>query len=186
MLTGQRMNAADAIYAGLADVHIDSSELTRLPAAFAEGRSTAQVRTTLETVATQAAPGKLETARPWIDRCYSAEQAEDIAKRLSVSPGDQARTALDAIGKASPTSLKVTLRNLREAVRFERVEQSFEQDYRIALACIAGHDFIEGIRAAIVDKDRNPVWRPARLEEVTEDVVDRHFRSVGDLELQFP
>jgi enoyl-CoA hydratase len=186
MLTGERMNAADAIYAKLADVHVDSSELARLPTAFAECRSTAQVRTVLEAMAAQAAPGKLETAQPWIDRCYGAEKVEDIAERLSVSPEDQARAVLDVIGKASPTSLKVTLRNLREAARFERVEQSFQQDYRIALACVAGHDFIEGIRAAIVDKDRNPAWRPARLEDVTEDIVDRHFRSVGDLELQFP
>ena len=88
--------------------------------------------------------------------------------------------------RASPTSLKVTLRNLREAAGFERVEQSFQQDYRIALACIAGRDFMEGIRATIVDKDRNPAWHPARLEDVTDDIVDRHFKSVGALELQFP
>ena len=88
-------------------------------------------------------------------------------------------------GKASPTSLKVTLRNLRAAASFKRVEESFRQDYRIALACIAGHDFIEGIRAAIVDKDRKPVWRPDKIEAVTPDIVDRHFQSVGALELKF-
>jgi hypothetical protein len=65
------------------------------------------------------------------------------------------------------------------------VEESFRRDYRISLACIAEHDFIEGIRATIVDKDRNPVWRPAKLEDVTQDIVDRHFRSVGALELSF-
>jgi enoyl-CoA hydratase len=65
------------------------------------------------------------------------------------------------------------------------LEESFKQDYRIALACIAGHDFIEGIRAQIVDKDRNPRWRPETLEGVTADIVDRHFKSVGELELKF-
>jgi enoyl-CoA hydratase len=89
------------------------------------------------------------------------------------------------MAKMSPTSLKVTLRNVRDAASFKRAEESFEQDYRIALACIAGHDFIEGIRAQIVDKDRNPRWRPDRLEDVTGDIVDQHFRSVGDLELKF-
>jgi hypothetical protein len=59
------------------------------------------------------------------------------------------------------------------------------QDYRIALACVAGHDFIEGIRAAIVDKDRNPQWRPDQLEDVTPDIVDRYFKSAGALELKF-
>jgi len=87
--------------------------------------------------------------------------------------------------KASPTSLKITLRNVRQAAAFQRVEECFRQDYRIALACVAGHDFIEGIRAAIVDKDRKPVWRPDTLEEVTPEIVERHFQSVGELELTF-
>ena len=60
-----------------------------------------------------------------------------------------------------------------------------QQDYRVSLACVAEHDFIEGIRAAIVDKDRNPVWRPDKLEGVTPDIVERHFRPVGALELKF-
>jgi enoyl-CoA hydratase len=87
--------------------------------------------------------------------------------------------------KASPTSLKITLRNMRDAAKFTRIEECFVQDYRIALACVAGHDMIEGIRATIVDKDRNPVWRPQTLQEVTPDIVERHFQPVGALELKF-
>jgi enoyl-CoA hydratase len=102
-----------------------------------------------------------------------------------LSAVDAAQAALDAMRKASPTSLKITLRNLRAAASFKRVEESFMQDYRIALACVAGHDFIEGIRAAIVDKDRNPQWRPDKLEDVTAEIVERHFRPVGPLELKF-
>jgi enoyl-CoA hydratase len=77
------------------------------------------------------------------------------------------------------------LRNLRSAATFNRVEESFAQDYRIALACVAGHDFIEGIRATIVDKDRNPRWQPDKIEAVTPELVERHFRHVGALELTF-
>jgi enoyl-CoA hydratase len=84
----------------------------------------------------------------------------------------------------SPTSLKITLRNVRAAVSFKKVEQSFQQDYRVSLACLAEHDFVEGIRAAIVDKDRNPAWRPRQLEDVTVDIVERHFRSLGALEFE--
>jgi enoyl-CoA hydratase/carnithine racemase len=104
---------------------------------------------------------------------------------LRTASADAAQAALASMRKASPTSLKVTLRNVRSAAAFDRVEQSFVQDYRIALACIAGHDFIEGIRAAIIDKDRKPRWRPDKIEAVTPDIVDRHFRSVGELELTF-
>ena len=96
-----------------------------------------------------------------------------------------AQGALATMRKMSPTSLKVTLRNIRDAASFKRLEESFQQDYRIALACIAGHDFIEGIRAQIVDKDRNPRWQPDTLDGVTAGIVERHFQSVGDLELQF-
>ena len=186
MLTGERINAADAIYSGLADIHIETFRLDGLPAVLAECRSVAEVRSALLRIAAQPAAGKLEAARPWIDRCYSADKVEDIVERLLGSMEASTSAALDVIGRASPTSLKVALRNLREAAQFEQVEQSFQQDYRIALACIAGHDFSEGIRAAIVDKDRNPVWYPAQLEDVTDDIVDRHFKSVGALELQFP
>jgi enoyl-CoA hydratase len=79
----------------------------------------------------------------------------------------------------------VTLRNIRSAAAFGKVEESFAQDYRIALACVAGHDFIEGIRATIIDKDRNPRWNPDQIEMVTPELVDRHFQSVGALELKF-
>jgi enoyl-CoA hydratase len=78
------------------------------------------------------------------------------------------------------------LRNVRDGVSFKRLEDSFRQDFRIALAAIAGHDFVEGIRATIVEKDRDPKWRPDKLEEVTPDIVDRHFKSVGEFELKFP
>ena len=102
-----------------------------------------------------------------------------IRRRHRRTTGEQAsdepRAALEAMRKASPTSLKVTLRNLRAAASFNRVEECFQQDYRIALACIAGHDFIEGIRAAIVDKDRNPAWRPDKHRGGTPDIVERAF-----------
>jgi enoyl-CoA hydratase len=131
-------------------------------------------------------PGRMAAARPWIDDCYSANDVEEIIARLRACDTDGARSALASLEKVSPTSLKIALRNLRSAASFQRVEESFQQDYRISLACIAGHDFIEGIRAAIVDKDRNPAWRPDKLADVTPEIVDRHFRSVGALELAFP
>jgi enoyl-CoA hydratase len=182
-LTGHRIGAADAIYCGLADIHLAAARLAELPAALAECRSAQEVRARLGELASAPAPGALYAARDWIDRCYGGDRVEDIVERLSAV--DAAQAALDAMRKASPTSLKITLRNLRDAASFKRVEECFQQDYRIALACVAGHDFIEGIRAAIVDKDRNPQWRPERLEDVTSDIVDRHFQSVGPLELKF-
>lgn len=184
-LTGSRAGAADAIYCGLAGSHIPAARLADIPSALAECRTGQSVKARLDAMTAPPAPGVLEEARPWIDRCYGADSVEEIVARLSASGEEGARAVLETLGKMSPTSLKITLRNLRSALSFERVEQSFQQDYRISLACVAGHDFIEGIRAMIVDKDRKPDWRPDTLAAVTPDMVDRHFRSVGALELKF-
>jgi enoyl-CoA hydratase len=184
-LSGDRMNAADTIYAGLADIHTPAAKLATIPGALAGCRSADDVQTQLAALSAPPAPGKLEAARSWIDACYGANTAEEIFARMDASNAEAAQTALAAMKKASPTSLKITLRNIRDAAKFNRVEECFVQDYRIALACVAGHDTIEGIRATIVDKDRNPAWRPDTLERVTPEIVERHFQSVGALELKF-
>ena len=184
-LIGERIGAADAIYAGLADVHIPSEKLAELPAGLAACRTAKDVRTCLGRMSGTATAGKLAAARPWIDACYGADDVEDIFSRLRASTVKDAHATLAALQKMSPTALKITLRNIRSALSFDQVERSFEQDYRLSLACIAGHDFIEGIRAAIVDKDRKPVWHPDRLEDVSETIVDRHFATIGGRELKF-
>jgi len=184
-LTGNRLSAQDAVLCGLANSHIPSSRLHEIPSVLADCRKREEVSAALGTLETPPAPGKLLKSLDWIRDCFSGDTMEDIVATLSACDADGAREALEAMRKASPTSLKITLRNLRTAASFKRVEECFQQDYRIALHCVAGHDFIEGIRAAIVDKDRNPAWRPDRLEAVTPDIVDRHFKSVGDLELKF-
>ena len=184
-LTGARMNAGDAIYSGLADLHIPAAKLEELPAALAGARGPFDVKARLDRFSAPPAAGRLAAARPWIDRCYGADTVEEIFQRLARCDEEEARAALETMRKMSPTSLKITLRNIRSALSFEEVEQSFQQDYRVSLACVAEHDFIEGIRAAIVDKDRNPAWRPDSLEAVTPDIVERHFRPLGALELKF-
>jgi enoyl-CoA hydratase len=184
-LTGQRLGAADTLYCKLADIHVPVDRLIKLPAALASCRSHDEVRAGLERLSAAPAPARLPKEREWIDACCGGDVLEEIIARLRACRAEGAQAALDVMRKASPTSLKVTLRNIRSAATFDRVEQSFAQDYRIALACIAGHDFIEGIRAAVIDKDRNPRWRPDTIEAVTSEIVDRHFRSVGELELTF-
>jgi enoyl-CoA hydratase len=184
-LTGDRVNATDAIFCGFADVHIAVATLATLPAALADCRTADDVQARLGEMSGAPTPGKLQAAQQWIDSCFDSNDIETIFARLQSINLDAARSALATMQKASPTSLKVTLRNVRAAVSFGRLEESFQQDYRIALACIAGHDFIEGIRATIVDKDRNPKWRPDKIEDVTAEIVDRHFKSVGPRELTF-
>ena len=185
-LTGERIGAADAIYCGLADVHIAAAKLAELPARLGGCRNTSEARSRLVDLSTPAAPGGLAAARQWIDPCYEAGTVEEIVARLRNNQNEDARAAAATLQKMSPTALKITLRNIRSALSFAEIEQSFQQDYRISLACIAEHDFIEGIRAAIVDKDRKPAWRPDSIERVTPEIVERHFQPLGSLELTFP
>jgi len=184
-LTGERMGAADAIYCGLADVNVPTVRLVDVPAALADCRRAQEVMAALESVSAPPLAGQMAAGRVWIDRCYSAGTVEEIVARLDGDAGAEAQAAAATIAGKSPTSLKVTLRNIRDAAAFPNLEQGFQQDYRIALACIHGHDFPEGIRAAIVDKDRSPRWQPDKLADVTPAIVERHFRAVGALELIF-
>jgi enoyl-CoA hydratase len=185
-LTGERLSAQGALISGLANSPVPSARLGELPSALADCRSREEVRAALGKYEASPSPGKIPKALRWIMPCFSGNTIEEILEALSMCSNEDAIAARDIMRKASPTSLKVTLRNMREAAKFSRVEQSFQQDYRIALACIDGHDFIEGIRATIVDKDRAPKWRPEKLAEVTPGIVDRHFQSAGALELKFP
>jgi enoyl-CoA hydratase len=184
-LTGCRIGAADAIYCGLADIHIPAERIIDLPALLADCRETSDVRMSLGRIAGPPPAGFLPAARGWIDACYGAEEVEEIVGRLRATDAEGARAALATLQAMSPTALKITLRNIRTAVTFAAVEQGFQQDFRLSLACIAEHDFIEGIRAAIIDKDRNPVWRPDKLEDVTPDIVNGYFRPRGSFELKF-
>ncbi|MGH6671249.1 MAG: 3-hydroxyisobutyryl-CoA hydrolase [Xanthobacteraceae bacterium] len=184
-LTGEPIGAADAIFCGLADVHVPAENLAALPALLAACRTAQEVRVCLQQVSRPPAPGKLPIARQWIDVAYVGADVEPIIARLRAHDSDPARSASIVLESASPTSLKITLRNIRSALSFSRIEQSFQQDYRISLSCIAAHDFIEGIRAAVVDKDRKPVWRPDRLDDVVPEVIDQYFSPLGALELKF-
>jgi enoyl-CoA hydratase len=184
-MTGERVGAADAIFCGLADTHIPAAKRAELATALADCRDAADVRHKLEALSAPQPPGKFANARSWIDACFGTDRVEEIFNRLAASKGGAAQAALETLQRVSPTSLKITLRNIREARTFKRPEQSFMQDYRLSLACASGHDFVEGIRAQIVDKDRNPSWQPPRLEDVTPAIVDRYFASIGERELQF-
>jgi enoyl-CoA hydratase len=184
-LTGARIGAAGAIFCGLADIHILAGKLSTLPQHLSRCTTSRDVTEVLNGLSTATQMSDLASARSWIDHCYAAHTIEDILDRLDWCKEEAACVALQMIQANSPTSLKVTLRNLREAHSFQKIEDCLRQDYRIALACIEGHDFIEGIRAIVIDKDLKPRWCPVEIELVTPDIVNQHFRSRGALDLTF-
>jgi enoyl-CoA hydratase len=90
---------------------------------------------------------------------------------------------IEDLAGRSPTSLKITHRHIR-AARALDLQATLVQDFRLACRCLEAHDFYEGVRAQLVDRDRAPTWRPASLAEVSDAVVDRYFASLGSAELE--
>ncbi len=180
-LTAAPLGPADAILCGLADVCVAFDRLPALIDTLAgEGSS---VGAALESMSMAPPPGVLAAARPWIDACYAAGTVEQIVALLLSRPEAAARQAAADIAGKSPTSLKVTLRAVRQARRYGRLEPCLQQEYDAALACMRSHDFAEGVRAAVVDKDRNPRWFPARLEDVSPEQVAAYFVALPESSL---
>lgn len=176
-LTGAPIGAPDAIHCGLADHYVPSDRLAELATELASG----QVDEVLARFAEQPPEAPMDAEREWVDAAFSAETVEEVLLRLRGRPEEAAQAAADAIETKSPTSLKVTLRALRS--RFDKLEQALDQEYRVALSCVRIGDFVEGVRATLVDKDRDPKWSPARLDEVDDELVDKFFASLGAGEL---
>jgi len=178
-LTGAHLTGADAVYLGLADHFVPSGELPALAVAL-------ESSTPDDAVARFALPtplSGLQGQRSWIDAAYSADDAEEIVQRLRAAGGEAAEAA-DTIEAKSPTSVKVTLESLRR-VRGRSLEEALGQELRVGVHCLAGADFREGIRAQVVDKDRNPRWQPATLAGVDRAAVERYFAPINGQELTF-
>jgi enoyl-CoA hydratase len=175
-LTGMAIGGGDAIYAGLADYFVPSSrlaslkrDLARLPTA--AGDDTALGRL-LRSCHERPSAGPLEANRAEIDACMARDAVEEIVASLARSNTPFGSDLLGAVRGKSPTSLKVALRLLRLARGARNLEECLEREYAAVLhAAACKRDIVEGIRAAVIDKDRNPKWQPARLEDVSEQDV---------------
>lgn len=109
-----------------------------------------------------------------IQTCFAFETIEAIFAALSQQKTDWSLHVLSELQKRSPTSLKVTLQQLKRA-RQKTVHEVLEMDFHIAHRMLTQHDFFEGVRAAVIDKDKNPKWEPATLEVIPEHVIQSYF-----------
>ncbi len=180
-LTGAHLTGADALLLGLADHFVPAGNLPGLAAALEhETAEAAVVR-----FAQDPPDSGLEAQRDWIDAAYAGDDVEDIVRRLRSTGGELATEATEAattIEAKSPTAVKVALESLRRAKGLT-LDGALAQEFRVGLRFLVAPDFREGIRAQVVDKDRNPQWKPATLHEVREAAVERFFAPLGDREL---
>lgn len=181
-LSGAPVLAADAIHVGMADMVINSESLARLERSLGSIREAGDVDAILQAYESKAGEGVLETNKALLDQAMARGSVEEIIAALQ-SHG--ARFGVDAaaeIRRKSPTSLKVTHALLMRAVAADRLETCLTNEFRAACSLLDSHDLYEGIRAAIIDKDRTPHWSPATLEDVEKAAVTRILRGSGDPE----
>jgi enoyl-CoA hydratase len=179
-LTGAPFSGADAIALGFADHFVPHDKLDALCRAIvADG-----VERALAAHAVEPPPSSLEAQRDWIDQCYAGDTVADIVAALrghDAGPGSEpAQEAANLIATRSPIALSVTLEAVRRAAKLDTLEDVLTQDYRVSCASLRSHDLVEGIRAQLVDKDRNPKWSPASLAQVSAADVEAYFAPVDD------
>jgi enoyl-CoA hydratase len=188
-LTGQTMNGPDAIHAGFADAVVPSAKLAALREALTKvrpGVTSAEVETLIAGFATGETAGPVAAMQGKIDAWFAHDRMEDIVAALQRDGSELALSTLKTLNEKSPRGMVVTLKLLRLARTSRSLEECLVREYRAALEVFASDDFREGVRAAVIDKDRSPKWSPPRIEDVTPEMVAPYFAEIGANELKFP
>jgi len=176
-LTGERLDAADAVAAGVATHRVPSARFPDLAEALC---GAVAVDAILGAFAEPPAHGAVVARRDAIDRLLRADRIEDVLAALDAEASQNGTHAAFALTTAalirtkSPTSLKVALEQMRRGATLDFTE-CMRTEFRIVSRIVRGHDFYEGVRAVIVDKDQAPRWQPPTLEAVGAAEVERHF-----------
>jgi len=187
-LTGQTMNGPDAIHAGFADAVVPSGKLAALREALTKvraGITSAEVKALIAGFATGETAGPVAAMESKIDAWFGYDRMEDIIAALQRDGSELALSTLKTLNEKSPRGMVVTLKLLRLARTSNSLEECLVREYRAALEVFASDDFREGVRAAVVDKDRNPKWSPPRIEDVTPEMIAPYFAEIGANELKF-
>ncbi len=173
-LTGARLKTADALYAGIVTHTAELADWAALVQKLADGASPDTVFGKPQVPA----DAPLAQFRDKIDVIFAAESVEAILERLDRDGSDWARDTAATICTKSPTSLKIAHRQLRAGAKLD-FGDCMRMEYRMVHRVVAGHDFYEGVRATIIDKDGAPKWQPASLGEVSDADVDAYFVPLG-------
>jgi enoyl-CoA hydratase len=186
-LTGERLDAADAVAAGVATHRVPSAQFPDLIERLCRA---VPLDASLAACARPAAHGPVVSRRTAIETLFTGERVEDILTALDAAAAAGGADAAFASAAAalirtkSPTSLKIALAQMRRGSALDFAE-CMRTEFRIVSRVVRGHDFYEGIRAVIIDKDQAPRWQPSTLAAVSAAEVERHFAPLAS-ELELP
>jgi enoyl-CoA hydratase len=187
-LTGTTMNGPDAIHARFADAVVPSAKLADLRDALTRvraGITAAEVTALIATCSTGETAGPVAAMQSRIDGWFAHDRMEDIVAALRSDGSELALSTLKTLNEKSPRGMVVTLKLLRLGRTSRSLEECLVREYRAALEVFASDDFREGVRAAVIDKDRSPNWSPPRIEDVTPAMVAPYLAEIGADELKF-
>jgi enoyl-CoA hydratase len=181
-LTGERLKAADAVLAGVANFRVSSNRFPELLEALCGNVS---VDATLAAFAEKVVEGEVTARQGIIDRVFAGNSVEDILAKLDLeAKANQAhaewagKIAKSMSGK-SPTSLRIALEQMRRGKNWS-FEECMKAEFRIVSRVLHEPDFYEGVRAVIVDKDNKPQWKPATLAEMSEHSIEKYFAPLAN------
>lgn len=181
-LTGARLDGAECHYAGLADCFIDASQVPALAGALETSAigTPAAIGDILAAFHTDPGPARLADNRAQIDRFFTGDSVEAILSALADDPSLWAQKELATLRSKSPQALKVALRQIKAGAQLTDFAANMAMEYRIACRVVQTHDFAEGVRAVIIDKDHAPRWAPATLAGVSDELLDSIFARLPD------
>ncbi|MET4665298.1 enoyl-CoA hydratase/isomerase family protein [Sphingomonas sp. PvP056] len=176
-LTGHRLDGAECLALGLATHYLPSAALDDAKARIAANPQA--IAATLDAIGETPPEAKILAQRDAIDRLFASDVLEEIYAALEADGGEWATQQLATLRTKSPQTMKVSLRLLHEGHMMATFEDEMRQEYAIGSRVVQRHDFLEGVRAVIVDKDNAPRWDPATPEDVTDHVIDQIFAPLS-------
>src|SRR5215471_7266362 len=179
-LTGARLKTPDSLYAGVVTHFVPMAKWPGLIDALAGG---APLDAAIAPLRESVPDTFLLDHRATIDRIFALDSVEAILAALDAEHTDWGDDTAKAIRTKSPTATKIAFRHLREGARLE-FDDCMKMEWRMVNRVVAGHDFYEGVRATIIDKDGAPKWNPADLSAITDADVDAYFAPLGAGELE--
>ncbi len=177
-LTGHRLDGAECLALGLATHYLASAALDDATARIAE--TPQDIAGALAASAVVPSEAAILARRADIDRLFASDRLEDIYAALAADPGEWAAATLAMLKTKSPQTMKVSLKLLQDGRAMATFEDEMRQEYAVGARVVQRHDFLEGVRAVIVDKDNAPRWNPDTPEGVTDHVIDQIFAPMPD------
>jgi len=181
-ISGVRMGPDDAIFLGFADKYVPQEKFATIKDRLIAGE---HIDAILAAISETPNEGDARWHQDQIARWFDAKDFEQVIANVESDESEFALGAMKLLKRQCPLSVKSTFRALREVESYTCVEQCLQLEFRFCAASLHGKNFYEGIRAAVIDKDRNPLWEPATLADVNEQMVKDMFAHLGDNELAF-